>query len=194
MPVSAPDVLKPGVYGAEGGDPVRIAPVVCDVVQVMARKGRGAEVAAALRASHGVVLPGPGGAAEGRGVTALWVQPEGWLVVAPRGGDGVLAGALKAACREAGSVVDQSHGRGVVRIAGARAAWVLAKSCRVDLHPAVFGPGRVVSTQMFHIGVTLRQVDAVPTYDVIVFSTLLGSFVESLCHAAEETGYVWGPA
>ncbi len=184
------DHLTPGAYGAVGGDPVRIARVTCDVVQVMARKGRAADVAAALLASHEVVLPGPGAAAEGRGMTALWVQPEGWFVVAPRAGDGVLAGALKASCGDAGSVVDQSHGRSVIRISGARAAWVLAKSCRVDLHPSVFGPGRVASTQLFHLGVTLRQVDAVPSYDLMVFSTFVTSFIEALCQAAEETGYV----
>ena len=193
--MSVSDVLAPGAHGAVGGEPVRIARVACDVVQVMARKGRAADVAAALLASHEVVLPGPGAAAEGRGMTALWVQPEGWFVVAPRAGDGVLAGALKASCGDAGSVVDQSHGRSVIRISGARAAWVLAKSCRVDLHPSVFGPGRVASTQMFHLGVTLRQVDAHlvdsgPAYDLMVFSTFMGSFVEALCHAAEETGYV----
>ena len=121
--MSVSDLLTPGAHGAVGGDPVRIARVACDVVQVMARKGRGADVAAALLASHGLVLPGPGAAAEGRGVTALWVQPEGWFVVAPRAGDGVLAGALKASCGDAGSVVDQSHGRSVIRISGARAAW-----------------------------------------------------------------------
>jgi sarcosine oxidase gamma subunit len=30
----------------------------------------------------------------------------------------------------------------------------------------------------------------VPSYDLIVFSTFLTSFLESLTHAAEETGYV----
>jgi sarcosine oxidase subunit gamma len=87
-------------------------------------------------------------------------------------------------------VIDQSHGRSVVSTSGARAAWVLAKSCRVDLHGSVFGPGRVASTQVFHLGVTIHQTDAVPSYDLIVFSTFLTSFLESLTHAAEETGYV----
>ena len=188
--MSVSDLLAPGVHGAVGGDPVRIARLNCDVVQVMARKGRAGDVAAALVASHGLVLPGPGAAAKGGGVAAPWVQPEGWFVVAPRAEEGVLAGALKAACGDAASVVDQSHGRTVVRISGARAPWVLAKSCRVDLDASVFGPGRVASTQLFHLAVTLHQVDAAPSYDLIVFSTFLGSFVEALCHAAEETGYM----
>ena len=188
--VLAHPLLAAGHHGAAGGDPVRIALRSCDVVQVLARKGRAADLAAALLVSQGVVLPGPGHAAEGRGVSALWIQPDGWFVVAPRGADGALAGAIKAACGDAGSVIDQSHGRSVVSISGARAPWVLAKSCRVDLHPSVFGPGRVASTQLFHLGATIHQSDAIPSYDLIVFSTFLQSFLESLTHAAEETGYV----
>ncbi len=187
---SGSDLLAPGAHGAVGGEPVRIALRSCDVVQVLARKGRAGDVAAALLGALGLVLPGPGHAAEGRGASALWVQPEGWFVVAPRGADGALASAIKAACGDAASVIDQSHGRAVVSISGTRAAWVLAKSCRVDLHPSAFGPGRVASTQLFHLAATLHQTDAVPSFDLIVFSTFLRSFLESLTHAAEETGYV----
>ena len=172
--------------------PVRIALRSCDVVQVLARKGRAGDLAAALLASHGLVLPGPGYAVEGNGVSALWMQPDGWFLVAPRAADGALAGAIKASCGDAGSVVDQSHGRRVISLSGERAPWVLAKSCRVDLHPAAFGPGRVASTQVFHLGATIHQRDDVPSFDIIVFSTFLTSFVESLTLAAEETGFVVG--
>jgi sarcosine oxidase subunit gamma len=131
-----------------------------------------------------LALPPPGRAATGRGVTALWVQPEGWLITAPRGEEGALGRAVKAACGGAAAVIDQSHGRSVVTLSGPRAAWVLAKLCRIDLHPVAFCAGHVAVTEIAHLSCTLHQTDAVPSYEMIVFSTFLKSFREALDHAA----------
>ena len=170
-------------------EPVTIAQPPTDVVQLLARKGRAADVAAAIHSAFAITLPEPGHAAQGA-VTALWIQPEGWFLIAPRGPEGALAKAVKSAVGDAGSVIDQTHGRSVVTLSGPRARWVLEKFCRVDLHPTAFGPARVASTTIAHLGCTIHQRDAIPSYDLIVFSTFLKSFLESLTHAAEETGYL----
>ncbi|MCX7380371.1 MAG: hypothetical protein NT133_02905 [Alphaproteobacteria bacterium] len=183
-------LLKPGAHGATGGQPVRLAVRDVDIVQLLARKGRAEDAAAAIKAAYGFDLPSPGRSAGGDALAALWVQPDGWFLIAPRGAEGALARAVKAAVGDAGSVIDQTHGRSVITLSGARATWVLAKECRVDLHPAAFGPGRVASTQIAHLACTIHQRDAAPTYDLIVFTTFAKSFMESLTHAAEETGYV----
>jgi heterotetrameric sarcosine oxidase gamma subunit len=175
MSVSAPDAVD-------------IAVAATDVVQVLARRDRAADLAAAMRTSFGLELPAPGHAVVVQNVTALWIQPDGFFLLAPRGPEGALAKSVKAACGDAASVIDQTHGRSVVTLSGARARWVLSKFCRVDLHPAGFRPGQAASTQIAHLACTIHQRDAVPSYDLIVFTTFLKSFLESLTHAAEHNG------
>lgn len=199
MPVSASEphaamaaMLKPGAHGATAGHPVHIAVRDVDIVQLLARKGRAADLAAAIQSAHGLDLPAPGRASGGDALSALWTQPDGWFLIAPRGAEGALARAVKQAAGDAGSVIDQTHGRTVVTLSGPRAPWVLAKECRLDLHPDAFGPGRVASTRMAHLTCTLHQRDATPRYDLIVFTTFARDFLESLTHAAEETGYIAG--
>lgn len=183
-------LLKPGAHGATGGQPVKFAVRDVDIVQVLARKGRAEDAAAALAASHGIELPGPTRAAGGDALAALWVQPDGWFLIAPRGAEGALARAVKEAVGDAAAVIDQTHGRSIITLSGARAAWVLAKECRIDLHGPGFGPGRVASTTIAHLACTVHQRDTVPTYDLIVFTTFARYFIEAMTHAAEETGYV----
>nr|WP_283949706.1 sarcosine oxidase subunit gamma family protein [Limobrevibacterium gyesilva] len=142
-----------------------------------------------MQAGFDLQLPSPGNAASAGEITALWIQPDAWMLVAPRGSEGALAARIKAACGDAGSVVDQTHGRTVLHISGRRAAWVLAKLCRVDLHPSAFGPGRVAVTPVADLACVLHHSDAAPGFDLIVFSSYAVSFLESLTHAALETGY-----
>ena len=134
-------------------------------------------------------MPGPGHAAAGNDVTALWLQPDTWLLLAPPAVEGALARAVKAACGDAGSVVDQTHGRVVVSLSGGNARRVLEKLCRVDLHPREFGPGRVAATPMAEVACLLYRRDDVPSFDLIVFSTLATHFEAALTHAAAGVGY-----
>ena len=194
--MSAPDpvsqlaaVLAPGRHGAPGDDAVRIAERRCDLVQVFARKGRSADVAAAMQAAYAITLPTPGRAAGTQALATLWIQPDAWLLVAPPGVEGALARAVKAACGDAASIVDQTHGRSVITLAGRRAPWVLGKLCRIDLHPRAFAAGAVASTPVAELSCVVHQRDAAPTYDLIVFTTFARAFAASLTHAAEETGY-----
>ena len=177
MPVSASDA-------------VRIARRRCDLVQLAARKGREADLAAAVRVAYGVDLPAPGYAATRGDVAALWVQPNAWMMVAPPGEEGALARAVKAACGDAGSMVDQTHGRMVFTLAGRDARVVLQKLCRLDLHPRAFGPGRVATTLMAEISCLLHQRDDSPSFDMMVFSSFAKHFGGALAHAAGQEGSV----
>jgi heterotetrameric sarcosine oxidase gamma subunit len=109
-----------------------------------------------VRAAFGIDLPGPGHIAAGAAVTAVWIKPETWLLLAPRGEEGALARSVATAVGNAGSVVDQSHGKTRFRLAGAHARAVLAKGCRVD-PPVGFGPGRSAATQMAQVRTVLRS-------------------------------------
>jgi sarcosine oxidase subunit gamma len=186
---SLANLPPPGRYGATGDAPVRITEQARTLVQVFARKRRVAELAAALRATYGLDLPSPGHATASGEISALWIQPDGWLLTTPRGVEGALAAAIKSACGEAGSVVDQTHGLAVLRLSGASAPLVLVRLCRIDLHPRVFGRGRVAVTPVAELPCVLHQLDALPSYDLIFPATYAGFFVGSLTHAAVSIGY-----
>ena len=194
--MSAPDasgslasVLVPGRHGAAGDDPVRIARRRCDLVQLAARNGRADDLAAAMRAAYQLELPPPGHAATAGDIAALWLQPNAWMLMAPPAAEGALARALKAACGDAGSVVDQTHGRIALTLAGRNARRVLQLLCRLDLHPRAFGPGRVATTPMAEITCLLYQRDEIPTFDLILFSSFATHFAGALTHAAAGVGY-----
>src|SRR5581483_5491246 len=109
--------------------------------------------------------------------------------VAPIADEGEFARAVKAACGDAGSVAEQTHGRTVLTISGRHARRVLAKLCRLDLHPRAFTPGRVATTRMAEITCMLHQRDEIPSYELIVLSTYAAHFAAALTHAASEAGY-----
>ena len=85
--------------------------------------------------------PAPGRASGIRAGTALWLAPGAWMVVAEGLDEGALYQDLREQLQDLAAAVDQSHGRAVLRLAGARARDVLAKGCRLDLHPRAFRPG-----------------------------------------------------
>jgi sarcosine oxidase subunit gamma len=181
--------LAPGRRGARTDDPVRIAIRRCDLVHLSARRGRGADLEKAIRGALHLELPEPGYASNGGEHSALWLQPSAWMLVAPSAEEGEFTRTVKAACGDAGSVADQTHGRTMLTLSGRQARRVLAKLCRLDLHPRAFTPGRVATTRMAEITCTLHQRDETPSYDLIVSSTYAAHFAAALTHAAAELGY-----
>jgi sarcosine oxidase subunit gamma len=178
--------LHPGRFGAAGRSGVQIGQRRVAIAQVIARKGQGDAVGDSIERLIGLRLPEPGRSA-GTDAAAVWIGPETWLLLRPAGPDFVAD--IANACGSAASVVDQSAGKAVLRVSGDRARDVLAKGCRVDLHPRVFGPGSSAVTPIGHIQVVISQVDATPRFDVIVPSTLAEDFLEWLCLSAAEFGY-----
>jgi len=192
--VSAPEasleaVLAPGRHGNAGHEPVRIAVRRCDLVHLSARRGRAQELEKTIRGALHLELPEPGYASNGGALSALWLQPNAWMLVAPPAEEGVFARSVKVACGDAGSVADQTHGRTMLTLSGRQARRVLAKLCRLDMHPRAFTPGRVATTRMAEISCTLHQRDETPSYELIVFSTYAAHFAAALTHAAAELGY-----
>ena len=116
----------------------------------------------------------------------LWLGPDEWLVVAP-------AGALPGLERDLrgqfpgpdAAVVDVSGQRTVIELAGPRAREVLMKGCSIDLHPAVFGPGRCARTALARAQVILLPVDQ-ETYWIFVQSSFAAYLAEWLMDAMSE--------
>lgn len=192
--MSAPDRLSPfgpeatpSRHGAPGSAPVLMTERKVDIVQVMAGRGAEAKAADAVKSATGLALPGPRKAEIAGEAMAVWIQPSSWFVIRPRGNEGALAQQLGGGDNLA--VVDQSHGRCVLRLSGARAGEVLAKGCRVDLHPRAFPPGSVATTSIDHITVTIVKLDEVPSFDLVLPSNFAEAFLDWLRISAAEFGY-----
>jgi methylglutamate dehydrogenase subunit D len=164
------DIAKTGRFGADRGAPGVVLSVEhpSSLVSVIARKGKSKAVATALTGLRGVQL--------------MWAGADQWYV------SGETTVALKKKLGAAASVVDQSHGRVVMRISGARARAVLAKGTPVDLHESKFPVGKSAMTQMAHVGVHLTRT-GVDEFTLSVFRGFSESFWEWLTGSAAEFGF-----
>jgi sarcosine oxidase subunit gamma len=196
MRVSAPEpacpfgnALPAGRYGVPADAPVRLAARRCALVQLAARRGRADALGGAMRAACGLELPPPGHAAVAGELAALWMQPATWLLMASPGEPGALARSVKHACGDAGSVVDQTQGRAVLHLAGGAAREVLARICRIDLHPRVFRASCVAATAVAELDCLLYQRDDGPSFELLVPASYAGWFAEAVRRAAASVGY-----
>lgn len=151
-----------------------------------AARGKEDALREAIRVAYGAQLPKGAGRVEGKGIAFVWAGPGQWLAVAGREQGRDLEAELKTTLAGIASVVDQSDGRVVVRISGARARDVLAKGVPIDLHPRAFRSGDVAITHASHIGVILWQTDDAPTYEVALFRSYADSFAHWLFESAAE--------
>jgi heterotetrameric sarcosine oxidase gamma subunit len=177
--------LKPGVFGAESSEPLRLSAPAREIVQVLARRGQAEALAAALG------LPAPCGSSDTAFGTALWLQPGVWAIAAPPGPEAALASRLADVVGDRGTVADQSHGRCVIEIEGRAARTLLAKGCRIDLHPAAFPVGQVAVTEFAHLGAALHRAGE-HRYALIVMATFAEELWHWLGQAAAEYGYTVG--
>jgi methylglutamate dehydrogenase subunit D len=164
------DVAKPGRFGADRGAPGVVLEIVHPVtlVSVIARKGKAKAVADGLKAL--------------KGAQATWAGADQYYV------EGIAASELKKKLGAAASVIDQSHGRVVIRMSGARVRDVLAKGTPVDVHAGAFPVGKSAMTQMAHVGVHLTRTGQ-DEFVLSVFRGFSESFWEWLTTSAAEFGY-----
>ncbi|HVL72459.1 MAG TPA: sarcosine oxidase subunit gamma family protein [Beijerinckiaceae bacterium] len=161
------------------------------VAVVAARRGREADVAAAVERALGLRPSEGPKAVAGGGSVWIGAGPGQWLVVAEDADDFVSA--LTGRLTGLAAVTDHSDGRVVLRVSGPRARDALAKGFAVDLHPRAFAPGDAAATQAAHIGAQIWQVDDAPTYDVAVARSYAASFWSWLTASAAEFGAVVEP-
>jgi sarcosine oxidase subunit gamma len=84
--------------------------------------------------------------------------------------------------------VDQTDGRSILRVSGPCVRDVLRKGVTLDLHPREFGVGSTALTLVGGIDVHLWQIDERPTYDIVFYRSMTGSFWNWLVAAAAEYG------
>ncbi|RWE42482.1 MAG: sarcosine oxidase subunit gamma [Mesorhizobium sp.] len=183
--------LVAGPHGASGDAGVSLTEIRnFDLVQVMARRGKAAEMAEAAKARFGVAAPETPNAVGAPDATLIWSGPDQFFVLSKGGKH--AAGALAQAFATSASLSDQSHARVLIGISGAKARAMLAKLSSIDLHPAAFPIGAAAATSMDHTSVTLwrgnDRPDGQTVFNVLVFAT----FAESLWHTMLDSGAEYG--
>lgn len=164
------------------------------LVRLMARKGKAALLAAAVKDAFGLDLPPPGKWAPGAQADAIWVQPGGWRLESEPSAPGALRERVAAATAGLGAAVEQSSGLSVIRFAGAPARSALATTCRLDFHPRAFGLNSAAMTRIAHVVCGIRLVDEAPSFDLIVGSTYARWLIEELLEASAIYGVRFEPA
>lgn len=135
----------------------------------------------------GAALPGPNSWVAASGAHVLWQAYDEWLIIGRDGSQAVMGPSLSNAL--AGmhcAVTDVSDLRSAFEVSGLHARDVLQKGCAVDLHPRAFDSGSCVNAALARVRVTLRQMDAAPTYEVLVERSFAGYLRDWLTDAALE--------
>jgi methylglutamate dehydrogenase subunit D len=97
-----------------------------------------------------------------------WTGPAQWLAIGAGVQGDALVARLRAELSGLASISDQTDGRVVIRLRGPDVRSLLAKGLPIDLHPRAFAPGHAAVTVLGQVGLHIWQVDAQPTYDLVV--------------------------
>lgn len=144
--------LVPGRRGRAGATGLVLAEVRdASLTQITAWPGSLGQAGAAIAELTGVpAAPGPGQSAPCPSGRLLRVEPLQWWLIgrAPLACAGMTT-------QEAFSTLDLSHARCWLRLSGPAAAAALHHHLPLDLRAAAFPEGRVASSAIHHVGVTL---------------------------------------
>lgn len=148
---------------------------------------------AAVREAVGVGLPfAPLTSTHARAVTLLWLGPDEWLVACEAGTEAGVARALRTTLVDVPcAVTDLTEAQTIIRVSGPRARDLIAKGCTLDLHPRVFGLGRVARSTVAHATVILHQTASDgdgdgPAFDLYVARSFAEHLWRWLADAAAE--------
>lgn len=138
---------------------VRFGPCATDIVELAARRGQAAELAA-VAARRGLSLPAFGRATVFDGQLAISVRPERWMLVSPPATPGPAGATWRQECASVAAVNELSSGLAVCYLAGADSTKVLSRGCRLDLHPSAFPAGHAAATTIAQVAVIIVQLPA----------------------------------
>jgi len=152
--VSVPD--SGSVPGAAG---LTCASLAADIIELAALRDR-TQVLRTLGARRGLSFPEFGRIATTRDRVVLCTRPERWLVLTTPAPPGTALSQWRQACTGCAAPVELSSAITVLYLAGPAVREVLARGCRLDLHPDVFTQGSAATTQMAQVPVTLAALPA----------------------------------
>ncbi|MBY8978180.1 hypothetical protein KHP62_20385 [Rhodobacteraceae bacterium NNCM2] len=145
--------------------------------QIAAWPDKVAEAGKIAAAAAGVkTTPGPLSSATGE-AALLRTEPLKWLLVSD-------AEVAKPEMGEAGTALDLSHARTVIRLEGERAPELMARMMPLDLRPATFADGAVATSGIHHVAVTVHARDG--GIDLYCFRSFGLAIWEHLAESAEQ--------
>lgn len=116
------------------------------------------EIRAIVAERIGCGLPlHPSASTRKRGMTALWLGPDEWLIAGDSAAGEIMARLDDGFRGRFVAVTDVSDAYCVIGLAGKAAEKVLSKGCSLDLHPEVFEVGYVARTLCAKAGVILHR-------------------------------------
>jgi methylglutamate dehydrogenase subunit D len=183
----------PGPHGARDGEPWVSLTEIRNfaLIQVMARRGRSADLANAAHAYFGFATPYGPKAVHAESTTLIWSGPDQFLVLSKDGGESRME-KLRQAFSGLASLSDQSHARVLIRIAGPQARVMLAKLSSIDLHASAFPAGSAAATSIDHTSVNLwrgrNPDDGEAVFELLMFATFAQSLWHAMLDAAAEYG------
>ncbi len=183
-------VLRSGRYGrTEGAAGLRVRLLSRrGLVQFMAR-GRGDDaIRDAVRSKYAIALPERPIVARGERISFLWAGRRSWMAMASEMEIPDLESVIRRDLGSLASVSDQSDSRLLIEISGPGARGTLAKLVPIDLHPQAFGTGDTAMTLIGRIAGQVTQVDAVPTFELMVPRGYSESFMDELKTSGAEFG------
>ncbi len=144
-----------------------------------------------VRGLFGVELPiAPNTTAKTHALSALWLGPRSWLLVA--GAESALvdfAAKRDAMNATGGALFDVTASRFAWTISGPRAATVLATGCPLDLHPRAFASGACAQSLFGHVNVLIEKRDDAPTFAMMAARSFRRDVEHPLAVAAAQYGY-----
>jgi sarcosine oxidase, subunit gamma len=123
-------------------------------------------------------------------LTALWLGPVSWLLVA--GGASTLtafAAKRDVLNRLGGALFDVSASRVAWSLAGRRAADLLAKACPLDFHRRAFSVGACAQSVFGHVNVLVEKRDETPTFTLMVAPSFARDVERALGVVAAQYGF-----
>ncbi len=127
-------------------------------------------------------------------LTAFWLGPRSWLLVAgvpssALGGFSDFAPKRDSLNAIGAALFDLSASRVAYTLTGTHAAAVLASGCPLDLHPRVFPAGACAQSVFGHVNALVYKSDGTPSFTVMVARSFARDVWRALCVTAAQYGY-----
>ncbi len=161
------------------------------ILQVSAFATALQDAASQLAAAMAIAPPIPNRWSGSRERNVRHLGPGVWQVVGSEGSLPDVA-RLREDLAAVATVVDLSHARTCLQIAGPDAPAVLAKFCGLDLHRSQFPTGSATNTRFGHLGMTLVRLGDAPSFEMLVFRGYAEFVFDELVAAGREYGMVVG--
>jgi sarcosine oxidase subunit gamma len=138
----------------------------------------------------GLALPDVPNTTERHGaLTALWLGPTSWLLVASDASALIAFAAQKDAVNAAGGALfDVTASSLAWTVGGPRAAIVLAKQCPLDFHPRAFAEGTCAQSVLGHVNALFYRRD-LSSFTLLVARSYARGVWRTLCQSAAQYGY-----